>query len=88
VPRAHRAARSDTQSAELLTRLHDDRLSNLRMLVDAVARNGRLRRSDGEAVETIWALANPYLHQLLTHQRGWKRRYRGWLADTPRARAS
>ena len=77
------AARSDTKLAELLTRLHDDRLKNLRTLVDAVSRNGPLRPSDDEALETVWALTSPDLHQLLTRQRGWnRRRYRDWLADT------
>lgn len=77
------AARSDTQLAELLARLHDQRLKNLRTFIDAVSRNGPLRMSDEEALETVWALTSPDLHQLLTRQRGWqRRRYRDWLADT------
>jgi AcrR family transcriptional regulator len=77
------AARSDTQLAELLTRLHNERLKNLRTFIDALSRNGPLRVSDGEALETLWAVTSPDLHQLLIRQRGWKRRrYRDWLADS------
>jgi AcrR family transcriptional regulator len=77
------ASRSEPQLAELLTRLHDYRLNNLRGLVDAVATNGPLRLPRDEAVETVWALTSPELHQLLTRVRGWTRsRYRDWLADS------
>lgn len=77
------AARSEPELAELLTRLHADRLENLRVLVDALTANGPLRVPDEPAVETIWALTSPELHQLLTRTRGWtRRRYREWLADS------
>lgn len=91
VPRLERAAplvavvagasRSDPQLAQLLATLHSDRLRNLRTLTRALAANGPLRVSEEEAVETVWALTSPELHQLLVRLRGWSmRRYREWLA--------
>ncbi len=93
VPRLERAAplvaivagasRSHPELAELLTRLHANRLENLRTLVAALAANGPLRLPEDEAVETVWALTSPELHQLLTRERGWsRRRYRDWLAES------
>ena len=77
------AARSERELAELLEALHDDRLRNLRVLVDALAANGPLRLSTDEAVESVWALTSPELHQLLSRVRGWtRRRYCEWLADS------
>jgi AcrR family transcriptional regulator len=77
------AARSDPQLAQLLARLHADRLKNLRVLVDALAANGQLRLRDKEALETVWALTSPELHQLLVRVGGWsRRRYRDWLATS------
>lgn len=77
------ASRSEPELAELLARLHADRLKNLRVLVDVVAVNGPLRLRNNEAVETVWALTSPELHQLLTRVRGWpRRRYCDWLADS------
>ena len=77
------AARSHAELADLLTALHADRLKNLRGLVDALAVNGPLRLEEEEAVETVWALTSPELHQLLVRVRGWTRqRYRDWLATS------
>lgn len=77
------ASPSDPELAELLARLHADRLKNLRVLVDALAANRPLRLGHDDAVETVWALTSPELHQLLTRIRGWKRRrYCKWLADS------
>lgn len=77
------AARSDPELAELHERLHSDRLRNLGILVDGLARNGPLRLPRKQAVETVWALTSPELHQLLTHRLGWsRRRYRDWLASS------
>jgi AcrR family transcriptional regulator len=77
------ASRSEPELAELLAGLHAYRRNNLRSLVDALAANGPLRLPADEAVETVWALASPELHQLLTRVRGWtRRRYRNWLADS------
>jgi hypothetical protein len=75
------AARAEPELADLLVRLHAERRRNLRMLVDALAANGPLRVSGNEAVETVWALTSPELHQLLVRVGGWKRRrYANWLA--------
>ena len=77
------AARADPELAELLERLHRDRLRNLRVLVDSLLDHGPLRLPEKEALETVWALTSPELHQLLVRVRGWSRsRYRAWLADT------
>lgn len=77
------AARSEPELAELLTRLHDDRRRNLRVLVDALAARGPLRLSREKALDATWALTSPELHQLLVRVGGWTpRRYRGWLADS------
>ena len=77
------ASRSEPELAKLLTRLHAYRRDNLRGLVDALAGNGPLRLPTDEAVDTVWALTSPELHQLLSRERGWtRRRYRDWLADS------
>ena len=77
------AARSHPELADLLVALHADRLRNLRALVDALAANGPLRLEAEEALETVWALTSPELHQLLSRIRGWTRqRYRDWLATS------
>ena len=77
------ASRSHAELAELLAALHADRLRNLRVLVDALAANGPLRLEEDNALETIWALTSPELHQLLVRVRGWTRqRYREWLATS------
>ena len=75
--RASRRSPSSTRG------IHEDRLRNLRTLPAALARNGPLRVDEETAAETIWALASPDLHALLTGVRGWKReRYTAWLADS------
>ena len=75
------SARSEPELADLLARLHADRIRNLGLLVDALAANGPLRLGAEDAVETVWALTSPELHQLLTRVRGWTRqRYCDWLA--------
>jgi TetR/AcrR family transcriptional regulator, regulator of autoinduction and epiphytic fitness len=77
------AARSDPELAALLERLHGDRLRNLGVLVDALTAHGQLRLPADQALETVWALTSPELHQLLVRQRGWTaRRYREWLATS------
>jgi AcrR family transcriptional regulator len=77
------AARSEPELAALHTGLHSDRTRNLRVFVDALARNGAIRLPLDEAVETVWALTSPELHQLLMRTRGWNRgRYRAWLIDS------
>jgi AcrR family transcriptional regulator len=77
------ASRTEPELAGLLAKLHGERLENLRSFVDALSANGPLRLEPEPALDTVWALASPDLHQLLTRSRGWTReRYSGWLADS------
>jgi len=77
------ASRSEPELAELLGDLHAHRMRNLRVLVDALAGNGPLRLPSDEAVETVWALTSPDLHQLFSRVGGWtRRRYCDWLVDS------
>jgi AcrR family transcriptional regulator len=77
------ASRIDQELAALLAKIHDERLENLRTFVHALAANGRLRIEPEAALDTVWALASPDLHRLLTRTRGWSReRYREWLAES------
>lgn len=75
------AARSDPELAALLTKVHEERLQNLKGFVDALVANGPLRLGADEALDTVWALASPELHRLLIRERSWTReRYSSWLA--------
>ena len=77
------AARSDPELAELYQRLHQHRLDNMTRLLDALAANRPLKVPPDEALETVWALTSPELHQLLVRVRGWTSdRYRDWLTDS------
>lgn len=65
------ASRSEPELAELLRRLHADRLANLAVF------------ASGDALETVWAVTSPELYELLRRQRGWsQKRYRAWLVET------
>jgi AcrR family transcriptional regulator len=77
------AARSEPELAELLTRIHAERLENLRTFTTALASNGGLRQEPEAALDTVWALASPDLHRLLVSTRSWPReRYCDWLAGS------
>jgi len=77
------AAPGEPELATLLERLHAHRASNLRVLIDALRRNGPLRVPEKEAVQTVWALASPELYRLFTGLGGWsQRRYTTWLASS------
>jgi AcrR family transcriptional regulator len=77
------AARSEPELAALLAKIHEERLANLRTFVGALSANGPLRLEPDAALDTVWALASPDLHQLLTRTRGWTReRYCDWLAGS------
>jgi AcrR family transcriptional regulator len=77
------ASHAEPELAALLAKLHAERFENLRMFVQALAANGPLRLEPEAALETVWALASPDLHQLLTRTRGWTRdRYCDWLAGS------
>lgn len=65
------ASRSEPELADLLSRLHSARLSNLAAF------------ASGDALDTVWALTSPELYELLRRQRGWSQaRYRSWLSET------
>jgi hypothetical protein len=69
--------------AGLHRRLQEARLANLRAVPAALARVRALAVDEEAAAETVWALASPDVHDLLTRQRGWTReRYSEWLAST------
>jgi AcrR family transcriptional regulator len=77
------AARSDPELAKLYARLQRNRLENMATFVDALAANGPLRVPGDQALDTVWALTSPELHQLLLGTRGWTSdHYRDWLVDS------
>jgi AcrR family transcriptional regulator len=77
------ASRSEPELAELLAGLHAHRMKNLRVLIDALGGNGPLRLPPDEAVESVWALTSPELHELFSRVGGWTRvRYCDWLVDS------
>jgi AcrR family transcriptional regulator len=77
------AAQTDPELDALYRGFQQARQRNLRVFVDSLAANAELRASPREAAETVWALASPELHTLLTQTAGWSRkRYTAWLADT------
>jgi AcrR family transcriptional regulator len=76
------SAAAEPELAELLRSVDRDRLDGLRRFVGVLERGGPLRTDAEAATETVWALASPELHSLLTARRGWSReRYCDWLAD-------
>ena len=77
------AARTDPELAELREKIHSGRLAGLGQFTRVLAANGALRLELDAATESVWALASPELHQLLTRTRGWTREhYCDWLADS------
>jgi len=77
------ASRSDPELAALLSRLHEDRRRNLRILIEAVAKTRPLRLDEDDALDTLWALTSPELHQVLVRLGGWTgERYAGWVAES------
>ena len=77
------AGHGDPDLAALHQRFHQARRRNLRLFADALAANAPLRVGLPQAADTVWALASPELHTLLTQTAGWSRkRYTVWLADT------
>lgn len=78
-------ARGDPGVQELVGRLHRARYDNLRTLVEGLEQDSLLRAGLDldEATQTVWALASPELHLLVTERGGWSRhRYVAWLAAT------
>lgn len=79
------AAATDPELAARYDGMVRGRLGGMRFLVDALRRNGPLRRglSVDAAVATVWTVSSPDVHALLTVRLAWsKRRYAAWLRDT------
>jgi AcrR family transcriptional regulator len=77
------AAQAEPDLATVLKGIHSSRRKNLRVFVAALSANGTLSMSAGAATDTVWAVASPELHRLLTGTRGWSRsRYCDWLSAT------
>ncbi len=77
------AAQAEPELATVLSDIHASRRRNLRVFIDLLSANGRLRVDPELATDTVWALASPELHRLLTGERGWSRkRYTAWLVDS------
>lgn len=77
------AAKSEAGLAALYGGLQKDRMRGLSAFVAALSANGALAMETSKANETVWALASPELHRLLTHMGGWSREtYKKWLAET------
>jgi AcrR family transcriptional regulator len=77
------AAQAEPDLAPVLKGIHSNRRKNLRIFVEALSANGPLAVNADAATDTVWALASPELHRLLTGIRGWSRpRYCNWLSTT------
>ncbi len=79
------AANNESEIANLIQNLYQERLNNIRTFVHHVAANGPLRSGLDEAYasEIVWAITSPEVFQLLTVQHDWsKEKYSHWLADT------
>ena len=73
----------DPELAELLAKIHGERLENLRTFVEALAANGPLRLEPEAALDDGLGARQPGAAPLLTRTRGWTReRYCDWLADS------
>jgi AcrR family transcriptional regulator len=77
------AAPSEPEVAQLLETLLRERMHGMRLVVEAIARNGPLLEgvSVETATQTTWALSSPDLHRLLTVRLRWNsEQYGEWLA--------
>jgi AcrR family transcriptional regulator len=76
------AAAGDADLRELSATAEAERLTGVRGVVDALARQACLRDDldPDEAADVVWALVSPEMWQLLTQHRGWDpARYQAWL---------
>jgi len=83
---AGRAGEPELQ--EIATTANEQRLLDLRRIIDAVAATGDLHPSldPARAADVLWTIGSPEVHQQLTTDRGWSRdAYRDWLSATLRA---
>jgi AcrR family transcriptional regulator len=82
---AEEAAHGERELAAVVRTLYEDRLRNMRTMVEWIAARGSLRHGLGvdEAAETAWALTSPALYGLMTRTLGWSReRYADWLESS------
>ena len=80
----HAAAPGDAEIGALWNRIQTDFHANQRTIVQGLANDGALRPElDLEtAADTLFAINQPSLYQLLTTERGWSAdRYEQWLGD-------
>ena len=78
------AALTEPEIAELLQRVLNARLANMKVFAQWLERNGPLRAglTTDEAAEIVWTQSSAEVHHLLTVDRGWTpERYEQWLGD-------
>lgn len=79
------AAKTETDVADLVQQILENRHQNLSVFVQHVAAHSPLRPGLDEksATETVWAVTSPEIYRLLTVDRGWTHeQYAQWLGDT------
>jgi hypothetical protein len=79
------AAETESDIAELLQRILEQRMQGMLQFVRWLAENAPLRggMSVEDAAETVWAVTSAEVHHLLTVDREWSgERYEAWLRDT------
>jgi AcrR family transcriptional regulator len=70
---------------EIAKSANEQRLSDFRRVIEAVVAVGDLHPALGatRAVDIMWTIGSPEVHQQLTVDRGWSQQdYRNWLATT------
>lgn len=78
------AAKTETDIANLLKHMLEERFHNLEILVDFLSKNHPLRNGldNTQATEIVWTMTSPEVFSLLTKDRGWtKEKYVTWLGD-------
>jgi TetR/AcrR family transcriptional regulator of autoinduction and epiphytic fitness len=77
------AAKTEPELAALQERMWAERLDNMRRIARSMARLTRLRVTEAQAAEILWALSSAELFTLLTGVRQWTRaQYAAWLQDS------
>ena len=80
---AFEGAASDADLAELADQLVEQRRVTATWAVRRIAGLGGLRDGEAEAVDALWTLMDPAIHERLTHRLGWSdARYQHWFART------
>jgi TetR/AcrR family transcriptional regulator, regulator of autoinduction and epiphytic fitness len=79
------AAKTEPDIAEMLQKLLAERLTGMKVFVNALLSNGPLQGglSLERGAETIWAISSAEVYSLLVKDRGWTTgEYKEWLTDT------